>query len=131
MIVYFLFMFIPAALFGLVIFLLVENFSYTVFGFNSISTVGVGRFVYALLLVALVTYIFYKIYIKNEPALESKRASISKSEFASLALMVVGLGFALAGILSREAVGEIEGNSSLEQLPNIIIFSSDGISSKA
>lgn len=127
--VYFLFMFIPAALFGLVIFLLVENFSYTVFGFNSISTVGVGRFVYALLLVALVTYIFYKIYIKNEPALESKRASISKSEFASLALMVVGLGFALAGILSREAVGEIEGNSSLEQLPNIIIFSSDGISS--
>lgn len=119
---------ITSGIYAAIIFLLVENFSNTVFGFYSGSFSGMVRYLYLLGFGGLFVVIYWK-----ESGVTSKQVErIWLSPQVMTAMSAIILGFVFAILSMNEAVEvnlgfNIAGN---QELPNILILSSDGINAR-
>lgn len=118
-------LFIPAFLAGVTVFLLVENFTYTVFKFNVGSFQGFGRYVYAIFFVCLIGLLCRSIgrWIQS-PFWERHARIISLATAALLCVSVVLAVFGGAPLREMTMTGSEKSGKSL---PNILILSTDGL----
>lgn len=111
-----------ALLLGVVLMLMVDNFTYTLFRWRLFDLPGPGRYVYLCLWLALVVVID----LRFARWLESVRFR----RFTARATGILALGAAIA-VATADLDGESPQVDDLaqrpESLPNIIIFSADGI----
>jgi hypothetical protein len=119
---------ITSGIYAAIIFLLIENFSNTVFGFYSGSFSGMARFLYLLGFGGLFVFIYWK-----ESGVTSKqvdRVWLSPQVIVALSALVLGFVFA---VLSMNESVEVDLDSNIagnQELPNILILSSDGINAR-
>ncbi|MDT8398535.1 MAG: sulfatase-like hydrolase/transferase [Pseudomonadales bacterium] len=120
---YFLFNYLlPACILAATILLLLENFSYTVLGFNMGSFPGSLRYLYTVVFVMLVVHGMYRL---------DRWTSIPGSQqfikWAVLVSLLPALVFALSAYLDKEHDGVDGPSTQTRTLPNILILSSDGV----
>ncbi len=118
---------IPAALQGSLAFLLLDNFTYTLFTFGVSTGTGVIRAGYLVLFLTLLG-IMYREAIKQSHTLE--RALTTRTPWLEVA-SVVGL-MALLVLTYRSPLGDIKptfatGQVNRQSLPNIILLTPDGV----
>ncbi len=119
---------IPAAILAGTAFLLIDNFTYTIFSRGVITTTGPARWIYMLLLPALVL-IAVKILGKKE-SFPSRPTVFRGLAWLGRGLLIISLLAALFGKSASFAVslkgesGRLDGN----RRPNIIFLGCDGLS---
>lgn len=103
--------------------ILIDNFTYTVFGFGIVSTSGIWRSLYAILFVGLFIAFF-------RSAIKFIRSSTGTPQFLSYLVFFLLFASTLAFVSQipnkQLADGSNLGNSSSD-LPNIILLGSDGV----
>ncbi|MDG2175876.1 MAG: sulfatase-like hydrolase/transferase [Gammaproteobacteria bacterium] len=118
-------MIVPALIYAGVIFLLIENFSNTMFGFYSGSFLGPVRYVYLAAFCGLIVYLFLL-------STRDQNTKTSKLQWTAVPIMVaaclvVGTLYAITGRGDISA-GPLDAEFTSDSgLPNILILSSDGI----
>ncbi len=116
-----------AALLSAAFFLLVDNFTYTLFDFGVRTVGGIGVFAYMALMLILFV-LSYRLLSRLGTALRRK-APLRAAGAASICLGVVSLVLALASFeFSRiDFVKGFGETTNLGQRPNIIVVSADGL----
>jgi arylsulfatase A-like enzyme len=118
---------LPALALAACLFILVDNFSYTLFHYGVISTDGSERYFYCawFLLLLLISYVFFR---RKVTALAS-RASGRFITALAVALLVVSAVESVRALVSNapSARTSLAANTELDRLPNILLVSSDGI----
>ena len=107
---------IPTVILTILFLLLVDNFTLTLFGFGIRSTGTLGRMLYLLLLTAAFAAIYFRIV---------------KARKLPAAVAGVLLGASILAFLfqaPRTSYGELA-STSAEELPNILLLSTDGLNS--
>ena len=125
---------IPPLICSIVLILLIENFTYTIFGISVEKFGWPGRIIYAILFMAIFTYIYVR-YVRHIHSLKTKLRfrglagltifliSVSAVALSSAQLRFWYLGFEYA------SNGAYETNAAVANpLPNILILSTDGLS---
>jgi len=116
---------IPAFIMAATAFLLIENFTYTLFSFNVGSFDGPARYCYALIFLVL-TGLFFR-YLKTALFRASrieKRKAINLLIYVSLSISVLATLVQFEG----QQDGSLENQGILDRkLPNILILSTDGL----
>jgi len=118
---------LPSVTLALTLFLLVDNFTYTLFRFGITSTIGYQSLVYAFLVLVLVFFSYQ--YLGDHRRRIAASAWHKRLGFLTLGLFIVSLVFAVAGyepsgyspLIDKEAA------RSLKDRPNIILLASDGL----
>ena len=117
----------PAVTIALSLFLLIDNFTYTVFHFGIKTTLGYQGLVYGLLALILLGFTYQYMYDFKKKILKTNRTS--RLGFIALALFVISILFAVAGYDPLEyatVTGEIDADS-IKNRPNVILLASDGL----
>jgi len=105
--------------------ILLDNFTYTVFGFGVVSAKTPGRIIYAL------AFIFTFVLLMSNFASRNRKKTFQKS---SLFLIIISIGLIAGAIISavmgysplqRESL--LTRSDSRSDLPNIIMLSNDGL----
>ena len=117
----------PAVTLALALFLLIDNFTYTIFRFGVTSTMGYQSLVYGFLVLVLVGFSYQ--YLGDFRKKLAASAWYRRLGFLSLGLFAVSVMFTAAGyepsgfrsLIDREAA------RSLKERPNIILLASDGL----
>jgi len=123
---------VPALLAAATSLLMIDNFTYTVFKFGIVTSVGVWRGVYGLLAVILLV-VWYRqglLWISSPGAEPGARSGRSLGQIIQTGLgiglvacsLVVGLGRDTA-----QAAQAGEKQATINSLPNIILIGSDGV----
>jgi arylsulfatase A-like enzyme len=120
----------PALTLALSLFLLIDNFTYTVFRFGVTSTIGYQSLVYAFLVLVLVFFSYQ--YLGDFRKRIVASAWYRRLGLLSLGLFAVSVVFAVIGyepsgfspLIDREAA------RSLKNRPNIILLASDGLNAE-
>jgi arylsulfatase A-like enzyme len=117
--------FFPALLLGALMLILLDNFTYSVFKFGIVSTVGIWRGVYGVLFLYLLWVAFHWI----------KRASLAplKSRgllYLPLALVAVSSLIAVERFVNRVDADIAETTSASGKLPHILLIGSDGVNAE-
>jgi arylsulfatase A-like enzyme len=120
--------FIPAAVHLATVLLLINNFTYTMFGVGVASLTGVLRYVFAGLSVG----VFCLVAWKRSPRLGSVDLPTRGERFAfRSAVVVLALACLLAGwelmVGNRAAAVAVDGPSDAGRLPDIFFISMDGV----
>ena len=112
---------IPTAVLACCGFILLDNFTYTVFGFGMVSAVGVTRYLYLALLLGLFAWLY------------RARAGITMSSRAGVALTgglfaasLIATGWQLVDTPASPTLPAQQGPAA-RRLPNIIIVGTDGV----
>ncbi len=118
----------PAIIFGAMLFLLLDNFTYTLWGFGIQSVRGPWRGLYFLIFLFLTGWGYYvcgkietRLVMKNRAG----RAGLIAAVFTGI-FMVFLLSAADFSILQK--VGAETGTLRLEKLPNLLLITCDGLS---
>jgi arylsulfatase A-like enzyme len=109
---------VPAAIFALCVFILIDNFTYTLFGWGVVSTGNPERFAYLALLLAL----FVLLYRALAPTTAGRAGAAVAG-----CLLVASLMAALWQVADTPAPPALTAGSAARQLPNIIIVGTDGV----
>ena len=119
---------IPAFIYASIAFLLLDNFTNTMFGIYSGSFQGAGRFCYLAGYIALFSYFYWKSGTEENNGEDTQK--LSSSSLAVLVCFTIALVCA-AGLRDVDKLGDYKGGiSSNSELPNILILSSDGINDR-
>ena len=119
---------IPAFIYASIAFLLLDNFTNTMFGIYSGSFKGAGRFCYLAGYIALFSYFYWKSGTEENNGEDAQK--LSSSSLAVLVCFTIALVCA-AGLRDVDKLGDYKGGiSSNSELPNILILSSDGINDR-
>jgi hypothetical protein len=122
---------IPALVFACLVFILVDNFTYTVFGFGVVSTEGIWRAAYGLLFIVLwvVAYIVLRRRVGLDGNVERNPSKLQIYPVLSLLFVsIVVIAIRLPGANAGLNVGMPGTGKGTSSLPNIILLSSDGLS---
>ncbi|MEX2365991.1 MAG: sulfatase-like hydrolase/transferase, partial [Pseudohongiellaceae bacterium] len=114
---------VPALMLASTVFLLVDNFTYTVLGFYAGSFTGVLRYSYGVVFVLLAGYM--GIRLRRTAAQRGSGAGFSRY-LAALTLLPAA-GFAMVKLVSSPVAVSLGEQTQADILPNIVILSSDGI----
>jgi arylsulfatase A-like enzyme len=118
---------LPAVTLALALFLLVDNFTYTIFRFGVTSTIGYQSLVYAFLVLVLVFFCY-----QHLGGLRKRVAShgvCRRLGLLTLGLIIVSIAFTAAGY-ERGGAGMLidrKAARSITDKPNIILLASDGL----
>ena len=119
---------IPAFIYASIAFLLLDNFTNTMFGIYSGSFKGAGRFCYLAGYIALFSYFYWKSGTEENNGEDAQK--LSSSSLAVLVCFTIALVCA-AGLRDVDKLDDFKGGiSSNSELPNILILSSDGINDR-
>lgn len=122
-------LFVPAAFQGSLAFLLIDNFTYTLFKFGVATSFGALRAVYLVIYLALLA-IFYREVLKQSLGLEGGLAARPRWLGAVLLLGTV----ALLVLTYRPPIGEMPSISvtsvDRSSLPHIILLTPDGLNAE-
>ncbi|MDC1528782.1 sulfatase-like hydrolase/transferase [Gammaproteobacteria bacterium] len=119
---------IPAFIYASIAFLLLDNFTNTMFGIYSGSFQGAGRFCYLAGYIALFSYFYWKSGTEENNGEDTHK--LSSSSLAVLVCFTIALVCA-AGLRDVDKLDDFKGGiSSNSELPNILILSSDGINDR-
>ncbi len=121
---------IPSAVLALALFIMIDNFTYTVFGFGVVSTSGLARAVYILFFVLIMVFSYQQVYYLN---LKLPERSLSRRlGILSLALVVISISFVFAGYGSSSisAVKSMIKTTTIKEPFNIMIVASDGLNAE-
>ena len=119
---------IPAFIYASIAFLLLDNFTNTMFGIYSGSFQGAGRFCYLAGYIALFSYFYWKSGTEENNGEDAQK--LSSSSLAVLVCFTIALVCA-AGLRDVDKLDDYKGGiSSNSELPNILILSSDGINDR-
>jgi arylsulfatase A-like enzyme len=115
-----------AASLGLI---LLDNFTYTVFGFGVVTAKTLGKLVYALGFISLFVYALRKFelgVVRNE---DQKR--IRWGLYGSVGLIGVAIVFAAVSVNPlRNPLTEVNNDGENSRLPNIILLGNDGLNAE-
>ena len=128
-----LFIFTPSFIIATIFFLLIDNFTYTIFRFSIGQHLGLFRYVYALLFILLFLWVFKILKLWVE--------SLFWDNWGQMVFIIVGVLFSLSVCATAakyitikaemqvvyETTGENQRSFNIESLPNILIFSPDGL----
>jgi arylsulfatase A-like enzyme len=122
---------LPAAILALTLFLLIDNFTYTVFRFGVISTIGYQGLVYGLLVLILIAFSYQFLHdLKKKLSASVLYRGLG---FAALGLFTVSLVFAVAAHDPADSVsvtGDID-IGSMKDRPNVILLAGDGLNAES
>lgn len=116
-----------AALFAVCAFILIDNFTYTLFTFGVVSSNGWQRAGYATLVLALFVLIWWRLVRWAHEAHTRQRGWLAT--FLACCLVFVSAGSATWQYLSTPAapLDVAASHLSPEELPNIVLFAADGL----
>lgn len=110
--------------------ILVDNFTYTVFGFGVVTSNTLGRIIYAVGFLGLFVYAIYELNKKHTKQFNRKREQ--KRLFGNLILIAIML---VSSVLSynplQGVLEETDSEISTSNLPNIILISNDGLNAES
>ncbi len=115
---------VSAFIYSSLIFLLVENFTNTVFGFFSGSLYGIGRYFYLVFFLTLLIFIYRR--LSGISADKKEKINIETIAFSALSI-TIGTIFLFSSRIEVFNSKEQFEISNSPGLPNILILSSDGI----
>jgi arylsulfatase A-like enzyme len=121
---------ITALILGAVFFLLVDNFAYTVLRFGVRNTTGAAKLSYWFLLLVLVVFAYY--VLLDLKKMISRTASYRAAGMAALAMIFVSIVIAVV-TFDASRLGNFTWSEKalpLEDTPNIILLSSDGLNAE-
>ena len=123
----------PTLILALLSLILTDNFTYTVFGFGIVSTEGWKRVIYAILFIFFVL-LFYKEIWGGNLFMNLKKQRLPKiTIYAALLLVVLSVFFYMMGspwsATTADAKLQATDTNGNEELPNIILLSTDGLNS--
>ena len=118
---------LPSVTLALTLFLLVDNFTYTIFHFGVTSTIGYQSLVYGFLLLVLVGFSYQ--YLGDVRRKIAASRALGRLGFLSLGLILISIIFTLLGYESYGSGALLGGEAlrSLKDRPNVIILASDGL----
>ncbi|TLU61485.1 DUF229 domain-containing protein [Thalassotalea litorea] len=127
------FIFIPVLIFSVIVFLILDNNTYILFGFASYTVSNfISRVFYVGILVGLAIY-FYRKFNHWFDRLNVNRFAYKKL-ICSFTFIFIFIMSSMSVILSAKPSNtprqEVKSDKDTRQLPNIIIFSADGVNSK-
>jgi arylsulfatase A-like enzyme len=125
---------LPAGILGALLLLLVDNFTYTLFSFGIATSEGIGRILYAVLFLLLVSWSEWQV-IGAAASLESRLAFPRRRRVFLVAVGIcLALGLFLAVPLgdtaNNQVPGMIAGSDSLSGYPHILWITGDGVSAE-
>ena len=118
---------LPALPLAACLFILVDNFTYTLFHYGVISTDGLPRFLYGVwfLFLVLVSYLFFH---RKANALASSGSRRGLTALAGILLLISAADTVRAlATHERSPSMAISAHTNLDRLPNILLVSSDGV----
>ena len=116
---------VPSFLLASCVLLLIDNFTYTVFGFGIRKTDGTIRYFYAFLYLALLGFSYWYIWIIERQKAKGRVLRLSGAALPALSVLFVIFRFlSLAG----GSIAQSAEIAPLKNSPNIIIISTDGLS---
>ncbi|MDD3642175.1 MAG: sulfatase-like hydrolase/transferase [Candidatus Krumholzibacteria bacterium] len=118
---------IPAVILALALFLLVDNFTYTIFRFGVKTFIGWKSLVYGALVLVLAAFSYTYLQDIERKLLKSGRSGILL--FVAIGLLLVSVVFALVGY-SRSGSFDMALSGAVESAakrPNILIIAGDGL----
>lgn len=119
---------VPALLLACTMLLAVDNFSYTVFQFGVIKSRGVYRYLYALLFLGFMLYVASRLFTYRRNAVTE--SSFRRHLYGTLCLVLVSFFASVGAYYTRgetRGIADLVRRETKSRLPNIIIFSSDGL----
>jgi len=114
---------VSSILFSLLVFLLIDNFTYTIFSFGVVTVVSIFRLIYGLLLIILFVY-FYK-NIKKVINKINLYSIYLIYVFAILFYFLITIFFKKSNFYNYKIVNNANAN-----YPNIIFITADGLNAK-
>jgi len=118
-------MLIPALVTAAAAFLLIENFTYTLFGFNTGSFEGSAHYIYILIILILIGLSFRYLSIASQNSLWLvQRKVITYIVWSPLLVSIIITLFQYEG---EQSLASDERDTAALGLPNILILSSDGV----
>ncbi len=118
---------LPALPLAACLFILVDNFSYTLFHYGVISTDGLPVVLYRVwfLFLLLVTYLFFH---RKANTLASSASRRGLTALAGILLIISAVGAVRALASDTRSPGmATSAHTNLDRLPNILLISSDGV----
>lgn len=118
---------IPAVILASAMFLLIDNFTYTIFRYGIIRTEGIWRLGYVLLLLILIAFSYR--FLNDFKTLLMKSTAYRKLILVAVGIVLVSVVIAVvnyraAGLSSVKSIKDI---IAPRNRPNIIILASDGL----
>lgn len=125
---------VPATAATLMVFMLVDNFTYTLFGFGVISTRGLFRAIYATALL-LIGVVLFKEVLRfgawiNRKIGEGERFNRSQMKLAVILLVIILVTLSVPlyhGYQNPDVLAASEYEPLEEDTPNILLFTIDGL----
>lgn len=115
---------VSAAVLACCFFLLIDNFTYTLFGFGALTAIGPLRIPYALLLIVLFAWTLRKL-ARLQP---SERALRRFQVVTAVLLLASATTLVVQFARSRsDAVGSTAAAARPQRTPNILLLASDGV----
>ena len=118
---------IPAFLVALLTLLLIDNFTYTIFKFGIVTSTGIWRAAYALLLICFFIYFIKTLYSQIQTG--SKKTS-SQSVTLTLLLItasIVATAFQIPNLEFLKVISSKSTTTTISEKPNIILLGMDGV----
>jgi hypothetical protein len=118
---------LPAIPLAACLFILVDNFTYTIFHYGVISTDGTPRLLYGVwfLFLLLMSYAFFH---RKADALSSPASRRGLTALAGILLLISAVDIFRAVVTNPRSSGvSISAQTGLDRLPNILLVSSDGV----
>lgn len=119
---------VPSLIVSVLVLILVDNFTYTVFKFGVVSTERIPRAAYGFIFILLTALIFLRIR-QNVRSRSRKKFPVKPTQRIMLSgLLVLSAALSLLSILDRPTpmLASVRA-SGAENLPNIILLGSDGL----
>ena len=131
--IHFLPVVIPAVILSVLMYLLIDNFTYTLFKVGVVTTTGIWRGVYAFFFILIFLFIYrwlLKYIFSEATGTKARQKQLSKNKLFqrfALLLLAISVIFALA---DRSVIGNVDAilpESQLKDHPNILLLGGDGI----
>ena len=116
---------IPTTILALILFMLIDNFTHTVFGFYVGSHAGYSRYGYLALLVLLFILAFMKVSTLLTSRAWGRRTRLIT--LSSVSLPLISIIFVLVKLPDLDFESERSALENFIQRPNIILLSTDGL----
>jgi len=116
---------VPSLVLAAIVFLLIENFTYTLFEFNIGNFKGIKRYIYTLAIFLFTLWVGKKLHdLMKLPAWKAIGPHV-KSVVILLLFIATGLG--VVKLTQAEIVGWGDLRTADQTLPNILVLSTDGL----
>jgi len=116
---------IPSLVLAAAAFLLLENFTYTLFGFNVGSFKGITRYVYPLAIILFALWVGRKLYeLAGQPVWEAIGRHIKS---AVMVMLLIAMALGALRFAQMETVRWDDIKDADQELLNVLILSTDGL----